>query len=153
MALPEDVAQSLALEWRGLRHSLGRVRGHYTASFAGGGVFLPQISNEIYALFLPFGYSVLEHVLQQFREQNNFESKSTMLNSLMVASKDKIPWQNYDAIETGRLLRNALVHNREVPPVARTMETLDSIEHELIGWGILQGPVEYNFTISRTPTN
>lgn len=144
-------AQALASftqEWDALRRSQGKLQINITASFARGAWFLPQIADSIYALLLPFGFSVLEHVLQQMRDEGAFASKSSQLRALMVSSRTTIPWSDYQAIDLGRAVRNKLTHEQVIPPHADTFRILDEIEREFIGWKVLKGPVKYEFTLS-----
>jgi hypothetical protein len=143
-----DTRRTLAQDWHAVRRSQGKLQIHVTASFASGAWFLPQIADEIYALLLPLGFSVLEHTLQQMRDDGLFDCRSSQLGSLMTSSAAAVHWSNYAAVDTGRDVRNKLTHEQAVPPYIDTFRILDEIERELIGWTVLDGPVKYEFTLS-----
>jgi hypothetical protein len=140
--------EALKEEWHALRRSQGKLQINITASFTRGAWFLPQIADDIYALLLPFGFSVLEHVLQQMRDEALFACKSSQLKALMVSSQTAISWSSYQAVDVGRDIRNKLTHEQSIPSHSDTFRILDEIERELIGWKILDGPVKYEFTLS-----
>jgi len=140
--------EALKEEWHCLRRSQGKLQINIAASFARGAWFLPRIANDIYALLLPFGFSVLEHVLQQMLDEGLFVCKSSQLKALMVSSKTSVSWSNYQAVDLGRKIRNKLTHEQAIPPHGDTFRILDEIERELIAWKILDGPVKYEFTLS-----
>src|SRR5918996_7107 len=98
--------EALKEEWHALRRSQGKLQINITASFTRGAWFLPQIADDIYALLLPFGFSVLEHVLQQMRDEALFACKSSQLKALMVSSQTAISWSSYQAVDVGRDIRN-----------------------------------------------
>lgn len=143
-----QASEALKQEWHALRRSQGKLQIHITASFATGACFLPRIADDIYALLLPFGFSVLEHVLQQMRDESIFGCRSSQLKALMDSSRTVIPWCNYGAIAAGREIRNKLTHEQAIPPHIDTFRILDEIERELINWNVLEGPVKYKFTLS-----
>ena len=140
--------EALGEEWHALRRSQGKLQINITAAFARGAFFLPQIADNIYALLLPFGFSVLEHTLQQMRDEGTFGCKSSQLKALMSSSKTTIPWSDYQAVDAGREVRNQLTHEQIIPSHVETFQILDEIERELIGWEVLKGPVKYEFTLS-----
>ena len=149
MIRDEQILATLKEEWHALRRSQGRLQAYITASFASGAWFLPQIADEIYALLLPFGFSVLEHVLQQMGQEGTFACRSSWLNQMMLASRTTAGlWSNYEAVDAGRQVRNKLTHEQVIPSHADTLRILDDIERELIGWNVLNGPVSYKFTLS-----
>ena len=54
-----DALGDLVQEWDALRRTQGKLQINITAAFARGAFWLPQqIADEIYALLLPFGFSV-----------------------------------------------------------------------------------------------
>ena len=137
MILDDIARKGLVDEWQTLRCSQGKVEIHYTASCAMGGFMLSSIVDNIYALFLPFGFSVLEHALQQIRDEGKFTCRSSQLKALMEASKNIVSWRDYDTIYDARDIRNQLTHEQVVPKSKDTFQILDKIEQELIQWGIL----------------
>jgi hypothetical protein len=119
------------------------------AAFARGAVWLPQqIANDVYALLLPFGFSVLEHTLQQMRDEGTLICKSSQLKALVDAATAAIRWCDLEAIHAGREVRNNLTHEQIIPSHSDTFRILDEIERELIAWRLLDGPVKYEYTIS-----
>ena len=141
----------LASERDALRRLQGKMQVYFTASFARGAWFLPQVADPFYALLLPFGFSVLEHVLSQMRDDALFVSRSSQLGALMSGSKLIIPWADYLAIDAGREIRNKLTHEQVVPSNHTTFRLIDEIERELIGWKVLNGPVKYEFSLTFKP--
>jgi len=140
---------TLEQEWRAVRRFQGMLQVNFRAAIhARGAWFLELRTNDVYAILLPFGFSVLEHALQQMHDEGKFKCKSSQLRLLMESSKTVIAWSDYDEIDSGRELRNALTHEQKIPPYTETFKALDKIEQELIGWGILNGPIKIVYTIS-----
>jgi hypothetical protein len=141
--------KSLVDEWHALRRVQGKLQINVVAAFAHGAVWLPQqIADEVYALLLPFGFSVLEHTLQQIRDEGIFTCKSSQMKALMDASIPTISWSDHKAVAAGREIRNKLTHEQVIPPCAETFRILDAIERELVAWRVLDGPVKYELTMS-----
>lgn len=108
---------------------------------------MTQVSDDIYALLLPFGYSVLEKALLCSKEEGRFSCTSGQLWPMMAASRMVLEWKDFDAVDRGRKARNALAHERVVPASSVTFQSLDAIERELIGWHILKSPVVHNLQL------
>jgi len=144
-----SVLEELVDEWHALRRTQGKLQINITAAFARGAFWLPQqIADDVYALLLPFGFSVLEHTLQQMRDEGTIVCKSSQLKALMLASKSAIPWSDYQAVDSGREVRNKLTHEQLIPSHVDTFRILDELESELIAWRVLKGPVKYEYTLS-----
>lgn len=153
MIKDNDAKKNLVEEWHALRRTQGKLQINIVAAFAHGAAWLPQqIANDVYALLLPFGFSVLEHTLQQMRDEGTFICKSSQLKALMEASKATIPWRDHKAVHAGREVRNTLTHEQKIPPHSDTFRILDEIECELIAWRVLDAPVksEYTMSVGRT---
>jgi hypothetical protein len=144
---PEARAE-IAAEWSAVRLQQVRLQTYIGASMLTGGMVVAQITDDIYALFLPFAYSVLEHVLEQARDEGRFSCKTSMIGNLMSASKESISWQNFDAVDAGRRTRNDLTHRRIVPSTSATFKAMDAIEAELIGWQLIDGPIQHEYQVS-----
>jgi hypothetical protein len=138
----------LRREWHSVRKLEAELCAFASGAFASGAWFVPY--DTIYALLLPFGFSALENTLQQMRDEQLFASKSTRLQNMMEASRSRIAWADYDAVDRGRDVRNKLTHEQVIPLSADTFRILDEIERELIGWAVLSGPVKYECTLSQT---
>jgi hypothetical protein len=148
---------SIAEEWHSLRSSEARLGGLSTATFGSGGHWIVQLYDDIFALLLLHGYSVLEHTLQQMGTEGLISYQGNKLGLLMDASRTPPGlWPNdgnYATVDEGKRARDDLAHRRVVPARAKTFEYLKAIEAALIHWKILDGPVEYTFTGSITRTS
>lgn len=88
---------------------------------------------------LPFllAYSVLDDVLTILHAQGFFECKSWMLGPKMEASKDSLPWKDYELVEAGKNARNELAHRAVILSKKDCFRYIDAIEVELTSWGII----------------
>ena len=147
---------AIADEWHSLRSSEARLGGTSTAVFGSGGHWITQLYDVIFALLLLYGYSVLEHALQQMGAEGVISYQGNKLRFLLDASRAPADlWPNDDTyltVDEGKRARDDLAHRRVVPSREKTFEYLKAIETALIHWKILDGRVEYIFTtsISRT---
>jgi hypothetical protein len=141
--------QECQKEWDAVRFTQEKLRANVVASWGmGGWALAPQVGNEIYSLLLPFGFSVLEHVLLQMKAEGLFSCGGSSLKQLMRDSRPALTWADFDAVDRGRNVRNDLIHDQKIPQHDDTFRILDEIERELIGWGVLSGPVRHNLTTS-----
>ena len=88
---------------------------------------------------LPFllAYSVLDDVLTVLRDQGVFQCESWMLGKKMEASRNHLPWQDYDLVVAGKDARNDLAHGAVMLPKKECFMYIDAIEVELGAWGVL----------------
>jgi hypothetical protein len=152
----DDAAERLLIaeEWHSVRHSQGRITAHTAAASVRSGFMLAAVYDDIYALFLPFGCSVLEHALQQMGHKGTLTYRGNKLGRLMEAAKDLRLWPgNYGIVAEACNARDDLAHRRVVPISAKTFVYLDAIEAALIHWKVLVGPVKYTFEVSITRTS
>lgn len=148
MIQDQAMLQELILEWHSVRKTQSFIQINIVSSFARGGILLQPFPNNCYALLLPFGFSVLEHALQQLRDEGVFACRSSQLKKLMEASVPALSWCDFSAVDKGRDTRNKLTHEQIVPPHTDTFAALDAVERELVEWKILPGPVRYEHSVS-----
>lgn len=88
---------------------------------------------------LPFllAYSVLDEVLTQFVAQHIFQCNSWMLGKKMEASRNEVPWKNFDLINSGKNDRNSLAHGAVLLDKINCTKYIDAIEAELKAWDII----------------
>jgi hypothetical protein len=106
-----------------------------------------EFYNRSYALLLPMAVAVLEHALIGLRDEQAFLCRSSGLKSLMLASRFRIPWVDYERVEEIRVTRNALVHEGHVPVYHEIFSSLDALEDEWIAWSILKGHTKYEVAV------
>jgi hypothetical protein len=144
--------QELNAQWHLVRESQARLDVHLTAAYVRGAFWLDEVRTAAFAFMLPFAFTVLERALQAFGEEGAFKCKRGLrqVGPLMKASvgSDSFTWCDYAAVASGLETRDALVHHHKLPTVARTLEIVDLIERELVGWRVLEGPVVYKMTLT-----
>ena len=130
--------QEISDEWSVVRATQEMIRANIVFSFVGGGYTSPKFRNLTYSICLLFAFSVLEHVLLQFRDEGIFKCKSRQVGALMESSKDSVlSWENYDLVDEARERRNDIAHRRDWIEVSECLKYLDAIETELIAWEII----------------
>ena len=151
MAVISDdaVLDEVRRTWGTVRIFQAKVKTNLFAGMQGlGGV--PQ-SMEFWdlshSLVLLFAFSVLEDVLKQVRTEQGLKC-GPQLGAMKDASRDMLPWADFDTVDTARECRNELAHDQVIPPRADSWEYIDAIERELIAWEILDGPVKAEYTIT-----
>lgn len=88
---------------------------------------------------LPFllAYTVVEAVLSELIQQGMFRCSTWKLGPRMEASRPVVPWQDYDEVNRGRLLRNALAHDAKLLSRVTCLQYIRAIERELVAWQML----------------
>jgi len=89
---------------------------------------------------LPFihAFSVLNNVLITLRDQGDFTSKgTTWLGKLVKASKNTLPWNDFQTIKTGVNRRNGVAHRADLLETTECWKYVDAIKLELTSWGIV----------------
>jgi hypothetical protein len=146
----------IAEEWHSLRATQARLSGNSTAIFGSGGYWITQMYDDIYALLLIYGFSVLEHALQQMGAEGTIGYQGNKLGRLFKASRKPALWPDgaiLSIVEEGKSARDDLAHRRIVPASAKTFAHLDAIEATLIQSKVLNGPVTCIHTTSVTRTS
>jgi hypothetical protein len=81
--------------------------------------------------------SALEETLEAARNENAFRCHGARLGMLMEASKARIPWRNFDAVDRIREKRNDIAHEGILYSRSDCLQMIAHIEAELSGWGVL----------------
>ena len=96
--------------------------------------------SESYNLPFVLAYAVLDQVLAELINQGTFQcagKEPLPLGTKMEASKNAVPWQDYDKIKNGKKDRNDLAHEAKLLNKDKCFEYIDAIETELKAWGVL----------------
>ena len=83
------------------------------------------------------GSSVLDQVLSELCDQGEFSFNDRNLGPKMLASRSKLPWQDFDTVDDGRDKRNELAHEAQLLSKKDCLRYISSIESELTAWGVL----------------
>jgi hypothetical protein len=134
---PATVADVRAA-WEFCRHSRNIAVGNCNAAVIAIGFNQKGMRDLCFNLILASAYSVLEDVLRAYRDQGTFSSKDGRLGPLLKASKHALPWNDWSAIEAGRVDRNSSVHGRAYLDHGRCRDYIASIEKELVYWQVLE---------------
>ena len=132
-----NVLQKVRDEWKTVRATWDMVAANIVFSFAGGGYVSHDFRCVAYSLTLLFGFTVLEHVLQQLRDEGRFSCNSFFVGKLMSASQNSLPWIDYALVDEARRRRNDIAHRQQWIEIDDCKRYLDAIESELRGWNIL----------------
>jgi len=149
----DEILDQVRRTWGTVRVVQASVRANLNAGMTGviGGVPLTMdFFNLSHSLVLLFAFSVLEDVLDQARDEGKFSCRKNNLGALMSTSQDALDWVDFKTVDKGRECRNHLAHDQVIPPRADSWKFIDAIEAELVSWGILDGPVTAECTISVT---
>ena|SRR5688572_19760002 len=89
------ILQQLQDEWGNVRLSQAMVKTNLAAASSGliGGISVSHgFRDYCHGLTLLFGFSVLENVLRQLRDEGHFACPGWMVGPLMAASRSVLPW-------------------------------------------------------------
>jgi hypothetical protein len=126
-------------DWNGVRGLQNRIQALLNAPLTGIGGFVPHGLRDIsHNIVLLFGFSVLEDVLKQLRDEDQFNEKSNMVGKLMFASRDFISWSDFELINEAREKRNDIAHDQKIIYRDDCWKYIDAIETELVSWGIIK---------------
>lgn len=126
-------------DWNGVRDLQNRIQALLNAGLTGIGGLVPHGLRDIsHNLVLLFGFSVLEDVLKQLRDEGQFMEKSNMVGKLMYASRNFISWSDYKLVHDAREKRNNIAHDQKIISRGDCWKYIDAIETELVSWGIIE---------------
>lgn len=135
--------------WTTVRYTQSMFLTHLAAPLVPFGfVRTPDFDKACLSILVVNGFAVLEEVLEQLRCEAVFASPRRTLSELMNNSRSILRWKDFAAVDGARVQRNRVAHDRHFLEPKACAEILDVIEVELIGWGILDGPVRGTYGIS-----
>jgi hypothetical protein len=123
--------------WRGIEALRDKLQRAILGSIASGGNFALFASDAAHNLPFVHAYAVLNDVLEQLAQENQFQCKSIFLGTLLDASKNILPWANFTLLKKGADRRNDVAHRGDVLPRGECWQYIDAIKNELISWKIL----------------
>ncbi len=123
--------------WQGVEALRGRIQRALLGSFAEGGSFAIFAADAAHNLPFMHAYSVLNDVLKQLEKESHFTCESIFLGSLLHASKDILPWEEFRFIKEGVDRRNHVAHKGEVLPRAECWKHIDTVHEQLLKWNVL----------------
>lgn len=126
--------QEIKESWLGIRNLQKNLRRLYVAN---GSLHMDTAPDETYNLPFVLAYSVIDNVLSELKDQGDIVCNSWMLGAKMEASRNTLPWKDYDLIWAGKEQRNQLAHDSILIDKAECVKYIDAVENELNGWGIL----------------
>jgi hypothetical protein len=129
--------QELRDAWQSFRDYQGRITRSLAFSFARGGFFSHGAAELSDNLFMMFAFGVLHDVLLQLRDEGHFAGRDSRLGPTMSASRDALPWEDFDRLDRGRERRNDVAHRGMVFPREECRELVDAIEVQLLAWKII----------------
>jgi hypothetical protein len=137
MITDANVLNEIRSEWASTMAAWDMVQKNIAFSFAGGGITMPAFHDFAYTLPVLFGLTVVEHVLQQLRDEGHFGCRSSFIGPLMVESRRAVPWVDYALVDEARNRRNEVAHEQRWLPAADSKRYLRAIEEELRAWSII----------------
>ena len=137
MIRDSSVLQNVIDEWKTVRTTWDMVAANIVFSFAGGGYVSHEFRCVAYSLTLLFGFTVLEHILQQLQNEGHFSCQSTSVGKLMIASQHSLPWVDYTLVDEVRKRRNDIAHRQQWIEIDDCKRYLDAVENELRAWKII----------------
>ena len=126
---------SFEQNWSAVNKLMDRVHSCWVNP--GGGIINETRPTESYNLPLVLSYAVLDEALSILRDQGVFNCNDWQLDKKMKASKDKLPWVNYNLIDEGKRARNKLAHRAELLSEAECRKYVSAVEAELKAWGLI----------------
>jgi hypothetical protein len=130
------VKSAIVLDWEGVR-KLERKFANLTWIVPGGSGITESRPDESYNIPFVLAYAVLDQVLTQPQNEGVFKSKNLLLGNKMHASRNRLPWQDYDKVYSGKEERNDLAHEAKLVAKADCLAYIDAIEVELKAWGVI----------------
>jgi hypothetical protein len=132
--------RDLLASWKAVRAAQDQVEMNVRYASAGGGGLSRSFLDSCHNLILIYAFAVFSDVLSQLRDEGAFKCKTWMLQQLMSASREGLPWKNFALVDEGRQHRNEVTHNFKVIPRRDCTKFIDAIEQELVAWGLLTPP-------------
>ena len=123
--------------WEFVRKSRNVIVGNCNVATIASSFNQRGIRDMCFNLLLASAFSVLEHVLQELRDQGDFACKGNQHGGLMVNSKASIPWVDYTLIDKARSDRNESIHQQRYIPHAQCRDYIAAVEIELVAWKVL----------------
>jgi hypothetical protein len=121
-------------DWAAVR----RYHGWITAnSRASGGFVSSRFLDFCHSIVLVHAYSVLQAVLDQYKQERKFSAKGRELKTLMQASRRVLQWTDFRKVDDGRKKRNDIAHKGQFPPRSASWSYMKAIETELVNWRVI----------------
>ena len=99
-------------QWKAIRKFRS---GSHRQRWVSGTLALETPPSEFYNLSFLLAYALLDQVLAELINQGTFQCAGrALLGEKMEASKNVLPWQDYDKITNGRNDRNDLAHEAKL---------------------------------------
>ncbi len=137
MIADKEILLEVRSEWKTVRKTWEMIAANISFSFVRGGITSNEFRSAAYSLTLLFGFTVIEHVLQQLSAEGHFACRSKFVGSLMAASRHSLPWVNFTLVDEAREQRNKIAHQQQWISIEDCERYLNAIENELRAWGIL----------------
>jgi len=129
------VKSAIVQAWEGVRKLEGKF-ANTTWQVPGGAAITESHPDESYNIPFLLAYAVLDEVLTQLQNEGVFKCKNRrMLGAKMDASRNRLPWQEYDKVYSGKEERNDLAHHAKLVAKADCLAYINAIEVELKAWG------------------
>jgi hypothetical protein len=79
----------------------------------------------------------MNEALDQLSKEGHFRCKSIFLGKLLLASKGKLNWLDFQLIYDGAERRNDLAHRGEVVPRGECWKYIEAIQTQLAAWKVI----------------
>jgi len=133
----ETIRADLNIQWIVVRKLCAASHRQYMVAGAGGATFVNETPpDDYYNLPLVLAFAVLDQALDAHIQQGTFKCSGERppLGAKMSASRNALPWQDYQLVEHGKCARNALAHEAKIIPKTDCFNFIDGIERELKAW-------------------
>ena len=97
--------------WAGVEGLRDKLQRSLLGSFAEGASFALFAADAAHNLPFVHACAVLNDVLNQLKQEGQFQSKSIFLGALLDSSKSKLPWKNLPVIQEAVARRNDVAHH------------------------------------------
>jgi len=136
--LSTESISHIEMEWAGAEVMLSAMRSRSLITFSRGRGAVIGVDRIIYNLPLLLAADVLCQTLRIAKEEGQFSAKKHTLGGLVKASKEILPWVDWDSIWEAVDRRNAIAHDGALYSRRECQESIDSIREQLVQWGIIQ---------------
>ena len=131
----QNAINEILQNWEGLIKLINSgEQGHL---FPGAGWIQSSTPHKFYNLPFLLAYTILDEVLEQLKNEGVFNCNTWMLGPKMEASRNIIPWKNYNLVNSGREARNDLAHKAITLNKTDCLKYIAAIETELKNWEII----------------
>lgn len=124
-------------KWQGVIHMRERMDHLVISTFAFDPITSPAFGNILYNLPFLLAFDVLQQVLLQAKEEEQFTGSGQKLADLIESAKVSVPWLDWQSLSEAAARQSEVAQEGKLWGDRQCLQDIASIEAQLCAWGII----------------